>query len=263
MPVTPFQKGVLRLLAANRSPESHVAGAIVLNQAGDSPRYSQDIDVNHDLEEAVARSAERDSAILTANGYTVEWAMREPMFTRAMIRRGEDWVKLEWVFDSAFRFFPAEPDPECGWRLNFYDAATNKVLALVGRVMARDFVDIIHIHRRQLSFGALCWAASGKDAGLNPFFILGEARRTTHYTKGDFEAVQLTQPLDLPALYQTWRQALAEAETLLGKLPAEEVGCLYLNEQNVSVTPDPASPDFPKLRRHFGSVRGAWPVIRE
>jgi hypothetical protein len=147
--------------------------------------------------------------------------------------------------------------------LNFYDAATNKVLALVGRVLARDFVDIIHIHRQRLSFGALCWAAAGKDVGLNPFFIVGEARRTTHYTKTDFEPVELVQPLDLPALYQTWRQALAEADLLLDRLPAEEVGCLYLNEQGTPVTPDPASPDFPKLRRHFGSVRGAWPVIRE
>ena len=29
------------------------------------------------------------------------------------------------------------------------------------------------------------------------------------------------------------------------------------------VTPDPASAEFSALRRHFGSVRGAWPVIRE
>ena len=185
------------------------------------------------------------------------------MFVRAMIRREADFVKLEWVFDSAFRFFPTEPDAECGWKLNFFDAATNKVLALVGRVMARDFVDIIQLHRHHLSFGTLCWAASAKDVGLNPFFILGEARRTTHYTKDDFEAVELVQPLDLPALYQTWRQAVADAETLLGKLPAEEVGCLYLNDQNIPVTPDPTSPDFAKLRRHFGTVRGAWPVIRE
>ncbi len=263
MPVTPFQREVLRLLAVNRSPESHVAGAIVLNQEPDSPRYSKDIHVNHDVEEAVVRSSDRDAAVLSAHGYGVEWGIRQPMFVRAMIRRGEDFVKLEWVFDSAYRLFPAEPDPDCGWRLNFYDAATNKVLALVGRVMARDFVDIIQLHRHRLSFGALCWAASAKDAGLNPFFILGEARRTTHYPKNDFEAVELVQPLDLPGLYQTWRQALADADVLLGKLPAEEIGCLYLNEQNLPVTPDPALPEFSKLRRHFGSVRGAWPVIRE
>ena len=46
-------------------------------------------------------------------------------------------------------------------------------------------------------------------------------------------------------------------------LPAEEVGCLYLDAGGNPVTPDPASAAFPALRRHFGSVRGAWPVIRE
>ena len=90
-----------------------------------------------------------------------------------------------------------------------------------------------------------------------------EARRTTHYTADDFEAVELVKPLDLPGLYQAWRRALTDAERLLGQLPADEAGCLYLNDQNLPVTPDPASPDFPKLRRHFGSVHGAWPVIRE
>jgi hypothetical protein len=29
------------------------------------------------------------------------------------------------------------------------------------------------------------------------------------------------------------------------------------------VCPDPASPDFAKLTRHFGSVKGAWPRIVE
>ena len=124
-------------------------------------------------------------------------------------------------------------------------------------------MDVVHIHQQRLSFGALCWAASAKDVGLNPFFILEEARRTTHYTADDFEAVELVKPLDLPGLYQAWRRALTDAERLLGQLPADEAGCLYLNDQNLPVTPDPASPDFPKLRRHFGSVHGAWPVIRE
>jgi len=46
-------------------------------------------------------------------------------------------------------------------------------------------------------------------------------------------------------------------------IPAEEVGCLDLDRQNRPVTPDPAAPEFSKLRRHFGSVRDAWPAIRK
>lgn len=42
-------------------------------------------------------------------------------------------MKLEWVYDSAWRFYPVEPDPELGYRLHYFDAATNKLLALSGR----------------------------------------------------------------------------------------------------------------------------------
>jgi hypothetical protein len=33
MPLTPFQREVVHLLAANRNPESHVAGGAVINRA--------------------------------------------------------------------------------------------------------------------------------------------------------------------------------------------------------------------------------------
>jgi hypothetical protein len=41
------------------------------------------------------------------------------------------------------------------------------------------------------------------------------------------------------------------------------VGCLYLDHTGKPICPDPAAPDFPKLTRHFGSVKGAWPRIVE
>jgi predicted nucleotidyltransferase component of viral defense system len=262
MPIDAFQQAVLQLLAKHRSPDTFIAGATAISAASDSPRFSQDIDINHDIEESVAESASRDAQALIANGYAVQWRVQQAMFARAIVEKGADRVKLEWVFDSAFRFFPVEADPLCGWRLNLFDAATNKVLALAGRVQPRDFLDIIHLHETTLSFGALSWAAAGKDLGMNPRFILEEARRTAHYTGADFSAIKLRHTLDLGRIYTVWRAALADAERLIDCLPANEVGCLYLNEQNVPVTPDPASPNFPKLKRHFGSVRGAWPVIR-
>jgi hypothetical protein len=60
-----------------------------------------------------------------------------------------------------------------------------------------------------------------------------------------------------------WLASVRSARALFDRLPAGEVGCLYLDAAGKPVTPDPASAEFPALRRHFGSVRGAWPVIRE
>src|SRR2546427_294842 len=82
----------------------------------------------------------------------------QPDFHRAIIRRGGQETKIEWVHDSAFRFFPVERDLELGWRLNFWDAATNKVLALIGRQKIRDYLDCLYLHEHHLHLGALAWA---------------------------------------------------------------------------------------------------------
>lgn len=159
-------------------------------------------------------------------------------------------LTIEWVFDSAFRFFPVEPDEVSGWRLNVYDAATNKILAVMGRSEARDYLDILFFHQNRLSLGALCWAAAGKDSGVNPFMILRESRRNVHFRPEQFRELNVATPLDLPAWKKTWIEATRHAEHLLEQLPAEEVGCLNLDATGMPVTPDPASKEFVKLNRH-------------
>ena len=262
MPLTAFQSETLRLLAAGRSPESFLAGGTVLNAGLDSPRYSKDLDIFHDVEASVVMSAETDAATLRQAGYAVEWLLRQPLFQRAEVERGGNRLLVEWVFDSAFRFFPVERDEVTGWRLNLHDAATNKLLALMGRGEARDYLDVLFFHQHHLSLGALCWAAAGKDPGVNPFMILQECQRTTHFRPEQFLDLQLAAPLDLPRWKQIWMEASHTAEYLLKRLPAEEVGCLYLDAAGNPLTPDPAAATFARLGRHFGCVRGAWPVIR-
>jgi hypothetical protein len=261
MPIADFEKTILRLLAANRNPESFVAGATILLRDEKSHRRSQDIDLFHDTAESVKTASEADGATLEKNGYQVAWKMVEPTFRRALVARGCSTTKLEWVFDSAFRFFPVEPDAELGYVLNFWDAATNKVLALAGRGEPRDYLDVLHLHRRHLSLGALAWAACGKDTGYTPQFILEEAQRLARYPASRLAELDLREPVDLVACKKQWLEMTREAHGLFDKLPANELGCLYLDTNNLPVTPDPASPEFSKLRRHFGSVRGAWPAI--
>jgi len=128
---------------------------------------------------------------------------------------------------------------------------------------SRDYLDVLYFHQRHLSLGALCWAAAGKDPGVNPFMILQECQRTTHFRPEQFNDLHLAAPLDLQQWKQAWIEGSREAQLSLRRLPAEEVGCLYLDSNGKPVTPEPASAEFPALRRHFGSVRGAWPVIRE
>jgi len=71
----------------------------------------------------------------------------------------------------------------------------------------------------------------------------------------------LSEPVDLMESKKQWLAAVADASALFLKLPPAEIGCLYLDNQGQAVTPDPTAPGFVNLRRHFGSVRGAWPPV--
>lgn len=263
MPLTEFQREVFATLRRSRSPDSFVFGATVLNAGPDTPRYSRDIDLCHDAEHAVAECAAADEGTLVSAGYAVRWHLRLPTFHRAEITRADGSVKLEWVHDSAFRFFPVEQDDELGYRLHRFDAATNKLLALSARSEARDFVDAIHLDATYVSLGALAWAASGKDEGLNPLLILELSNRFAHYRQADIDALHLAAPLLLPELKQRWSAALAAGRRLIEALPPEEIGCAYLDPiSRQPTTPDPAAPGFASLLRHRGTVGGAWPVAQ-
>lgn len=265
MPLGAFESQVLRVIAVNRNPESYVAGATVLHQAPDSPRTSRDVDVFHDTAQSLAAAVEADGAALIAAGFEIALGERQPTFQRAEVTRGERRTKIEWACDSLYRFFPIEPDVELGWRLNFWDAATNKLLAFVGRMKLRDYLDVIFLHEKHLHLGALAWAAAAKDPGLSPERIIDLGGWQTRMFSEPAEARRVAASLavDLVALREKWSAAAAEAFALIGQLPPAELGCFYLDSTGRPVCPDPASADFAKLTRHYGSVRGAWPQIVE
>ena len=53
------------------------------------------------------------------------------------------------------------------------------------------------------------------------------------------------------------KQAKRKAQMRTGE------GCLSLDAAGKPVCPYPASPGFPNLTRHFGTVKGAWPRVVE
>jgi hypothetical protein len=264
MPLGEFEREVLRLLAANRNPDSFVGGATVLHQTPGSPRSSQDIDLFHDELESLQLAFNADAATLQQSGFLVEpIGQAHDALRRALVRRGSRQTKIEWVYDSAFRFFPIESDPDLGWRLNFWDAATNKTLALVGRQTIRDYLDSLYLHDHHLHIGALAWAAAAKDPGLTPELIIDWAARGNRFRQEDLAEVRLEKRIDLREAKRKWLLALDEAREWIARLPPADAGCFFLDAHGKPVCPDPDSPDFAKLTRHFGSVKGAWPQIAQ
>ncbi len=260
MPLSAFQREVLRLLAQFRSPDSYLAGGIVVNQQEGTPRFSEDLDLFHDAEEAVVRCAEMDAEVLAQNGFALSWSLRRPSFQRAVATRAGESVRLDWAIDSAFRFFPVERDQELGFRLHLADVTTNKALALAGRSEARDLVDVLYLHETYLSLGAICWAACAKDPGFTPEFLLQEMSRNANFRPEEFEVLSLARAFDPVAAKEAWLHAAREARALFDWLPAEEAGRLYLDEGRPVTPRDPQH--LASLARHGGTVRGAWPTLR-
>lgn len=258
MPLSSIQTEILLLLAAQRNPESYVAGAVPLNR--DGPRFSDDIDIFHDREESVAAAAAADTELLIKAGFAASWLRREPGIHGAVVQRHDQSMKLEWARDSDFRFFPTVPDDVFGYVLHVVDIATNKALAAAGRREPRDVLDLLTIHDRHVPLGAVIWAAVAKDPGFSPEALIAEIRRNARYLQDDYADLDVTEPIDAGAIAKRLRAALAEAETFVRAMPVGKEGLLFLKDGKVA-QPDPTN--LGDYVEHAGRRRGHWPSSSE
>lgn len=226
-----------------------------------SLRYSNDLDYFNDSAARVSAAFDADRATLSQAGHSVETLMERPGFARAIIRRGHDSTKVEWVFDTAFRFLPVVADERAGYLLHPIDLAINKLLALVGRDEPRDYLDTLYAHAHVLPLGGIIWAACGKDPGFSPELILDLLRRKGRYRPEDFARLYLTSAPDLQAAKRTWLAALTEAASFLAALPPEDLGCLYYDPSRATFVGAPPLPDG--VKRHFGRPGGLLPLVIE
>lgn len=255
MPPSDFQARVLSLIAANRSPESHVAGGIALNMEWD--RISFDIDIFNDTPSAVAAAAQADAHALTEAGLNVEWKRRMPSLLTARVSDGENETSLDWVQDSAVRFFPVASHPLLGFVLHPFDLATNKALTAAARREPRDAVDIVEIHERLYPLGVIVWAAVGKDEGYSPELLLDTIPRLARYSDADLEKVESRSLLAAADLSRRLKAAVADAATFVAAMPPESVGAVFLENGQI-VQPDPRRlEDYERIVPVPG---GVWPI---
>lgn len=269
MALTPFQRDVCRLLASARRAhgESYLAGGAALGAALHTSPLSRALDVFHDTAQAVNRSWDLDRTILASAGYRVETLRERPGYVEALATLEGQQVIIEWTRDSAFRFFPLLDDDTLGLVLHPFDLATNKVLALIGRAEARDWIDVIDCHERLQPLGYLAWAACGKDPGFTPAGILEQAKRSSRYTDAELSSLAFDAPVPLAAdLSRRWQAALADAELTIGHLPAQFVGHGVLAASGQLFTASASAFDqalaHGAVTFHPGRIGGAWPTVK-
>jgi nucleotidyltransferase AbiEii toxin of type IV toxin-antitoxin system len=254
VPLTKLQSHVLRVLAAGRSLDSYIAGGVAINREG--PRFSRDIDIFQDSESRLAAAAEADGKAIGEAGLKLSWGNIQTGKREAAVEDLGETMQLEWVADSAFRFFPAQRDDLFGYVLHPVDLATNKASAAADRREPRDIVDLVTIHENILPLGAVISAAVGRFPGQSPEEMLADITRHSRFTAEEFRVLATERPLDVPGLHRRIRSMLEDAEGFIGRIPSDAVGFVFLAGEK------PVQPDVEalgKYRRHAGATGGVWP----
>ncbi len=170
-------------------------------------------------------------------------------------------MRLEWVHDAPFRFFPPQRDELFGYVLHAADLATNKTSAAADRREPRDIVDLVTIHETILPLGAAICAAVGRFPGQSPEEMLADITRHSRFTAEDFRVLATEQPIDVPNLHRRIRNMLADAQQFISRIPSDAVGFVFLDPRGKAVQPDLDALD--KYQRHAGTPGGIWPSSSE
>ena len=258
VPLTKLQSEVLRVLAAERSPDSYIAGGIALNREG--PRFSRDIDIFQDSQQRLESAAEADAKALTEAGFKLSWKKIRDGRREAEVEGLGGRMLLEWVADSAFRFFPAQRDELFGYVLHPVDLATNKASAAADRREPRDIVDLVTIHENILPLGAVVCAAVGRFPGQSPEEMLSDITRHSRFDAEEFRVLATEHPVDVADLHRRIRSMIEDAGRFISRIPSDAVGFVFL-EGGKPVQPDPGA--LGRYQRHTGASGGVWPSSPE
>lgn len=242
MPLFNVQRAALATISSNRHPGSHVVGGTVINV--DGSRYSQDIDIFHDLAtnpdrvNLLRQSALRDEQALTAGGFIVDWQSFHPELYEAVVEKDGERTILEWRIDSDYRFFEAVSDTLFGYALHRFDLATNKALAAASRKEPRDVLDLIHLHNTGLPLGVVIWGAPAKDPGYSPDSLLADLRRNTIYQQHDFDRILGVSEIHAGEVSRQLKAMFNEADAFITSMPSDLAGLAFQTAGSV-VMPDP------------------------
>ena len=246
MPLTAIQQSVAGVLRFHRSERSYVAGGAALNR--EWPRLSDDMDIFLDDRGRLPHSVEPEFEALRNAGYAVELTVENDLVVEAILKKGGEETLVQWFDDedTCQRFFPAQDDPEFGFRLHEADLAVNKVLCAARRKSAaRDAVDLVNIVERYAPLGPLVWAVSGKAPDMAPPSTLRAIRANAFgYAEEEVDTVRMEDGsrMDWRRLRRVLDQALEVASDYCERTaPMEHPGRLFVDARECPIEADDAT----------------------
>ena len=170
--INPLQRKILQILSSR--PESelfYLAGGTALSAFYLKHRQSRDLDFFTTEENAVVPFSFVLERMLVDSGCRVQRSRSFPSFAELLVKELQNETVVQFAVDSPYRIAPVvvEEKEIPGLRVdNLADLAANKLLALFGRAMVRDFIDIYFVvTENHFTWDELIQNARKKDPGFN------------------------------------------------------------------------------------------------
>ena len=199
-----------RIVAALPEAERFaLAGGAALVLARVVDRETRDLDFFGPSADEVDHLADAVETALTEAGLNVQRERISHGFARLTVTDGRAVTEVDLGADARIR--PTEAGPY-GPTLSLEELAADKLLALVDRAQARDFIDVDALAGR-FGLERLCELAAEKDHGFSRAALseaLGTFRRFSAHDLGIDEPNRQR----LAAAVQGWRQALSDLRPL-------------------------------------------------
>ncbi|MCX6708560.1 MAG: nucleotidyl transferase AbiEii/AbiGii toxin family protein [Candidatus Woesearchaeota archaeon] len=207
MPIlTDFQKKIIAIASETPSVKEKfwLAGGTALAEFYLQHRLSEDLDFFTDQREEF-RAAIRDFEETTAKKHlAVTKTYDGNTFARFIFFNEAEPLKVEFCWDSPYRFQPTT-NSEYGIRLeNPVDIACNKLSALYDRYAPKDFVDGYFIHREMHNLDDLiCWSKQ-KHGGMDNYMLAVAFKAVDQIPDDSPLFPRMLKPLDKKDMRETF-----------------------------------------------------------
>ena len=215
--LSPIQKFILQSFSpVEDSDQFYLTGGSALAYFYLKHRKSNDLDFFTEIQEIVIPFSQSLGERLKVQGLSVERQRGVHTFVELLVKQGAEATIVQLAQDAAFRFDTPREFPEFpGLRVDsLVDIASNKLLALFGRALLRDFIDVYFlVGEAGFSREDLIAMSMKKDPGFD-FYWLGVAfERIKSFDKDSPEMLMPVKEVKFQELlnfFEDWRKAISQ-----------------------------------------------------
>ncbi len=210
--LTGLQKKILNIFSALPDKGAfYLTGGTALSAFFLKHRKSHDLDFFTNIEELISPVSLKLEAYLKKHDLRVERLRGFHSFVELSVNSSEDSTIIHLALDSPFRFEqPTVFEEIPGLKVDsLIDIATNKLLALFGRAVLRDFIDIYFLVNEHFSKDELIEKARQKDPGFDLYWFGIAMDRINDFSDDSPDMHLLTRSCtmnELKEFFSIWRR---------------------------------------------------------